>query len=176
MNVIAAVDSNWAIGKGNELLVRIPRDMKQFQQETEGKIVVLGRKTMEMLPQGKPLIGRTNLILTRNPQFQVKDAIPFSSVEETLDYLSPFSDDEIYIIGGESIYQQFLPYCTTAHLTQIDRAYDANRYFPNLEVDPNWLITADSEELTYFDIAYHFVKYERKSGTALKRPRVLPES
>lgn len=161
MNLIVAVDNNWAIGNKNELLVRIPNDHRHFREETTGKVVVLGRKTLETFPQGLPLKNRTNIILSSNPNYQVKDAVIVHSVEELLEELKKYPKEDIYIIGGESVYRQMLPYCDTAHVTRIDHVYDADSYFPNLDEDADWEITADSEEQTYFDIAYRFVKYER---------------
>jgi len=164
MNLIVAVDSNWAIGNKNELLVRIPNDHKHFREETTGKVVVLGRKTLETFPQGLPLKNRTNIILSTNPSYQVKDAIVVHSVEELLEELKKYADEDIYIIGGDSVYKQMLPYCDVAHITKIDHAYEADAYFPNLDEDPEWEITAESDEQTYFDIAYTFLKYERKKN------------
>lgn len=162
MNLIVAVDNQWAIGNKNELLVRIPNDHKHFREETTGKVVVLGRKTLETFPQGLPLKNRTNIILSANPGYRVKDAIVVHSTEELLEELKKYPEEEIYIIGGESVYRQMLPYCDTAHVTKIDHVYDADSYFPNLDKEEDWEITADSEEQTYFDIAYRFVKYERR--------------
>ena len=162
MNLIVAVDEKWGIGNKNELLVRIPADMKFFRQETTGKVVVLGRKTLETFPQGLPLKNRTNIILSSNPSYQVKDAIVVHSVEELLEELKKYDEEDIYIIGGESVYMQMLPYCKVAHVTKIDHAYEADAHFPNLDEDEAWEITADSDEQTYFDITYHFLKYERK--------------
>lgn len=164
MNLIVAVDSNWAIGNKNELLIRIPNDHKHFREETTGKVVVLGRKTLETFPQGLPLKNRTNIILSTNPSYQVKDAIVVHSVEELLEELKKYADEDIYIIGGDSVYKQMLPYCDVAHITKIDFAYEADAYFPNLDKDPEWEITAESDEQTYFDIAYTFLKYERKKN------------
>lgn len=163
MNMIVAVDNNWAIGSKGGLLVRIPNDHKNFRQETTGKVVVLGRKTLETFPQGMPLQNRTNIILSTNPDYRVKDAIVVHSKEELLEELSKYQDDEIYIIGGESVYRMMLPYCDVAHVTKIDHTYEADAYFPNLDEMDEWEITNDSEEQTYFDIAYQFVKYERKT-------------
>lgn len=164
MNLIVAVDSNWAIGNKNELLIRIPNDHKHFREETTGKVVVLGRKTLETFPQGLPLKNRTNIILSTNPSYQVKDAIVVHSVEELLEELKKYADEDVYIIGGDSVYKQMLPYCDVAHITKIDHAYEADAYFPNLDEDPEWEITAESDEQTYFDIAYTFLKYERKKN------------
>lgn len=162
MNCIVAVDENWAIGYKNELLVRIPADQKFFRQETTGKVVVLGRKTLETFPQGRPLPNRTNIIVSTKQDYQVKDAIVVHSIEELLEELKKYDTNDVYIIGGDSIYRQMLPYCDTAHVTKIDRAYEADSYFPNLDETGEWEITADSDEQVYFDLTYHFLKYERK--------------
>lgn len=164
MNLIVAVDNNWAIGNKNELLVRIPNDHKHFREETTGKVVVLGRKTLETFPQGQPLKNRTNIILSKDTNYKVKDAIVVNSLDMLLAELKKYKEEDIYIIGGESVYRQMLPYCNVAHITKIDHAYEADTYFPNLDKDEDWVITADSEEQTYFDIAYQFIKYERKSN------------
>lgn len=161
--MIVAVDNNWAIGSKGGLLVRIPNDHKNFRQETTGKVVVLGRKTLETFPQGMPLQNRTNIILSTNPDYKVKDAIVVHSKEELLEELSKYKEEEIYIIGGESVYRMMLPYCDVVHVTKIDHIYEADAYFPNLDEMDEWEITDDSEEQTYFDIAYQFVKYERKT-------------
>ena len=162
MNLIVAVDNNWAIGNKNELLIRIPNDMKHFREETTGKVVVLGRKTLETFPQGLPLKNRTNIILSRDKNYQVKDAIVVHSIKELLEELKNYPDENIYIIGGDSVYRQMLPYCDVAHVTKIDHSYEADAFFADLDADPEWEITAESDEQTYFDIAYYFLKYERK--------------
>ncbi len=162
MNLIAAVDENWAIGNQGKLLVSIPNDMKHFREETTGKVVVLGRKTLQTFPQGMPLKNRTNIILSRDEGYAVKDAVVVHSVEELLEELKQYDSGDVYIIGGESVYRQLLPYCDTAHVTKIDHAYQADAYFPNLDRDPDWEVTADSEEQTYFDIPYRFLQYQRK--------------
>ena len=162
MNLIVAADNNWAIGNKDKLLVSIPNDQKHFREETTGKVVVLGRKTLSTFPQGLPLKNRTNIILSSNPQYTVKDALVVNSLDELLEELKKYPSEDIYIIGGESVYRQMFPYCDTAHVTKIDHVYQADTYFPDLDKDPEWEITADSDELTYFDIPYQFLRYERK--------------
>ena len=162
MNLIVAVDKNWAIGYQNKLLVSIPEDMKFFRNETTGKVVLMGRKTLETFPNGLPLKNRTNIVLTRNPDYKVKGAEVCGSVEEALELISAYPPEDVYIIGGDTIYKQFLPYCDTAHVTRIDHAYMADAWFPNLEQDPEWELTGESEEKTYFDLEFSFCKYERK--------------
>ena len=164
MNLIVNVDSNWAIGYRGKLLVSIPEDMKFFRSETTGKVVVLGRKTLDTFPGGQPLKNRTNIILTRNPNYQVKGAIICHSVEEVLEELKKYNSEDVYIIGGDSIYKEFLPYCDVAHVTRTDHVYDADAWFPNLEEDQEWEITGISEEQTYFDLEFRFCRYERREA------------
>ena len=162
MNLIVAVDENWAIGKDNKLLVSIPSDMKFFRETTTGKVVVMGRKTLESFPNGLPLKNRTNIVLTRNRDYQVKDAIVVHSVPELLVKLDKYSSEDVYVIGGDSVYQELLPYCDVAHVTKINHVYAADAWFPNLDETGEWEITGESEEQTYFDLEYMFVRYEKK--------------
>ena len=163
MNLIVAVDKNWAIGKENKLRVSIPADMKFFRQETTGKVVVMGRKTLESFPGGLPLKNRTNIVLNRDKNYQAKGAVIVHTLEELLKELEKYPAEEVYCIGGESIYRLLLPYCDTAHITKIDYGYEADRYFPNLDESGEWEVAASSEEQTYFDLEYRFVKYVRKA-------------
>ena len=162
MNLIVAVDENWAIGKDNKLLVSIPSDMKFFRETTTGKVVVMGRKTLESFPNGLPLKNRTNIVLTRNRDYQVKDAIVVHSAPELLVKLDKYSSEDVYVIGGDSVYQELLPYCDVAHVTKINHVYAADSWFPNLDETGEWEITGESEEQTYFDLEYMFVRYEKK--------------
>ena len=163
MNIIVAADQNWAIGKDNKLLISIPADMKFFRTTTTGKVVVMGRKTLESFPGGQPLKKRTNIVLTRDKNYKVKDAIVVHSIEEVLEELKKYDSEDVYVIGGDSIYSQMLPYCDTAHVTKIDFAYEADSWFPNLDEDKDWVVAADSEERTYFDLEYCFKMYVRKT-------------
>ena len=163
MKLIAAVDKNWGIGKNNKLLVSIPSDMKFFRSETNGKVVVMGRKTLESFPNGMPLKNRTNIVLTRDQNYHVKDTIVVHDIPELLEELKKYPDDQIYVIGGGKVYEELLPYCNVAHVTKIDFAFEADTFFPNLDQMEEWEITATSDEQTYFDLEYSFVKYERVS-------------
>ena len=162
MNLIVAVDSNWAIGKENKLLVSIPQDMKFFRETTKGKVVAMGRKTLESFPGGQPLKNRVNVVLTTDKNYKVKDTVIVHSVEEMVEELKKYDSEDIYVIGGESIYRQLLPYCTKAYVPKIDHAYDADTYFPDLDADPEWEMTKISDEQTYFDLEYVFAIYERR--------------
>lgn len=162
MNLIAAADKNWGIGYKNKLLVSIPSDMKFFRETTTGKVIVMGRKTLESFPNGMPLKNRTNIVLTSNKDYRVKDAIIVHTLEELYKELEKYNSDDIYVIGGESVYRQLLPYCDTAYITKIDHAFQADTFFPNLDEMENWEMTQVSEEQTCFDLEYMFTKYENR--------------
>ncbi|MEY8355959.1 dihydrofolate reductase [Lachnospiraceae bacterium 54-53] len=165
MNIIVAVDKNWSIGNQGQLLVSIPGDKKLFREETTGKVIVMGRKTLESLPGKQPLYGRTNIVLTKNPDYKVKGAIVCYSLSQALEELGRYPDENCFIIGGQSIYEQFLPFCDTAHVTCIDYSYSADTRFPDLDQDPDWKMEAESEEQTYFDLCYTFRMYRRKKAS-----------
>ena len=162
MNLIVNVDKNWAIGLGSKLLVRIPQDMKYFRSMTTGHVVVMGRKTLESFPESKPLPNRVNIVLTRDQGYQAPGAVVVHSMEELKEELKKYSGEEIFVIGGGQIYRELLPLCDKAYVTKVDRAFDADVYFPDLDQDPQWKMTKVSEEQTYFDLEFTFCRYERK--------------
>ena len=164
MKAILSADRNWGIGLNNRLLVSIPSDMKFFRQTTTGKVVVMGRKTLESFPNGLPLKNRTNIVLTGNPNYSVKDAVIVHTEDELLRELEKYNSDDIYVIGGESVYRMMLPYCDTVLVTKIDRAFQADTFFPNLDEMDEWEMTEESEEQTCFDLEFTFTKYERRKG------------
>lgn len=163
MNLIVSADENWGIGSKNQLLVRIPDDMHFFREATMGKVVVMGRKTKESLPNGI-LEGRVNLVLTHDKNYQAKDAVVLHSMQELHEKLKQYDTGSVFVIGGESIYRQLLCLCDTAYVTKIDFAYNADTYFPNLDELPEWELVKESEEQTYFDIIYFFRIYKKKTG------------
>ena len=162
MNLIVAVDKNWAIGYNNDLLVSIPADKKFFRTETVGKTIIMGRKTLESFPNGQPLKDRKNIVITRKKDYNCKDVTVVHSIEEALELVKDVPTEDVYVIGGGEIYKQMLPYCNLAHVTKIDYAYRADTYFPNLEENPEWELTGISDEQTYYDLVYEFCRYERK--------------
>lgn len=163
MDLIVAVDNNWAIGNEGDLLISIPEDHKFFRNTTMGNVVVLGRKTLSTFPNGLPLKGRDNIILSRNKNYKVDGAVVVNSKEELLEKLKEYKDKEIYVIGGGSIYEMLLPYCRYAHVTKINYNYAADTYFPNLDKLENWKLVGESDEHTYFSVEYFFYKYENTS-------------
>ena len=165
MNLIVCVDAHWGIGNRGELLVSIPADKRMFKERTLGGVVLGGRKTMEGLPGGTTLAGRTNMILTHRLDYTYGDAIVVHSLEEALESLKSYSTQDIYIIGGGAVYETFLPYCDTAYVTKVDYVYEADTFFPNLDRDSDWVMTHDSEEQTYYDLEYYFTIYQRRKNS-----------
>ncbi len=163
MNLIVAVDKNWSIGNQGQLLVSIPEDKRLFREETLGKVIVMGRKTLESLPGKQPLYGRVNIVLTKNPDYKVKGAIVCHSFLEVMEELGKYQENDCFIIGGQSMYEQFLPLCNIAHVTYIDYLYNADTHFPNLDQDSEWEMTRESDEQTYFNLCYTYRLYERKN-------------
>ena len=115
MNLIVAVDEKWGIGKDGGLLAHLPEDMKYFRETTRGRTVVMGRRTLESFPGGQPLKNRVNVVLTSDKNYQVKGTVVVHTIEEMVEELKKYEDEEIFVIGGESIYRQLLPYCKTAY-------------------------------------------------------------
>ena len=143
MKAIVAADRNWGIGYQNRLLVSIPSDMKFFRQTTTGHVVVMGRKTLESFPNGLPLKNRTNIVLTANKDYAVKDAIIVHSEKELLEELKKYDTDTIYV-------------------TKIDHAFQADTFFPNLDELEDWEMTEEGDEQTCFDLEFAFTRYERR--------------
>lgn len=161
MKAILSADRNWGIGYQNKLLVSIPSDMRSFREMTEGKVIVMGRKTLESFPNGLPLKKRVNVVLTHDRSYQVKDAVIVHDKEELLEELKKYQED-IFVVGGGSVYELLLPYCDTAYVTRIDMSYQADTFFPDLDQDPEWELTEESDEQTCFDIEFTFTVYRRK--------------
>ena len=159
MNMIVAVDENWGIGKGGDQLIYIPEDLKRFKALTMGHALVLGRKTMATFPGGKPLKGRRNLVLSRNPAFHPEGAEVFSSLEELLDA----APEDAFVVGGASVYQALLDRCDTAYVTKIQAAFPADCWFPDLDRRPEWRAEGESEPMEHEGVTFRYVTY-RRSG------------
>ena len=161
MKFIAAVDKNWAIGNKGRLLVRISEDQKNFRNETMGHVVVLGRKTLEEFPGGRPLKGRTNIILSGNPEYTVDGAVVVHSLDELFVELKKYDSDDIYVIGGQTVYDALIPYCDTGIITKINEEFDADAYIPNLDKISGWEVADNrpGDDLSQYD--FSFVTYKK---------------
>lgn len=142
MNLIVAVDANWGIGCQDRLLFRIREDMKRFRALTIGKTVILGRKTLMTFPGGRPLEKRANLVLSSQSTFAADPAVICHSLDELSRKLTGVPDEDIFVIGGASVYELLLPYCETAYVTRVDRAFPADRHFPDLDSLPDWQLVS----------------------------------
>lgn len=162
MNLIVAVDKNWAIGYKNDLLVSIPEDMKFFRETTTGKVVIMGKNTLESFPNAKPLKNRINIVIALEKDYKVEGATVVYSIEEALKEAEKYDTNQVFVIGGGSIYKQMLPYVDTAYITYINHAYAADTFIPNLDASDEWYIAEESDEYTYFDLEYYFRTYKRK--------------
>ena len=158
MKMIVAVDREWGIGNKGDLLARIRADLMNFRNETAGKTVVLGSNTLATFPGGRPLKGRRNLILSATPGYAVEGAEIFADVNS----LMAEAPEDAFVIGGESVYRTLLDKCDTAYVTKIQAAYPADRYFPNLDADPNWEIAEQSEPLEEEGVRFSYVTYRKK--------------
>lgn len=160
MNFIAAVDQNWNIGRDGALLQPISADLKQFKEKTWKRVVVLGRKTLKTFPGGKPLEGRTNIILSRQQDFSVEGGIVCHSITELFSLLSSYRDEDIFVVGGGEIYNKLIPYCKTGLITKIHKSYPADTSIINLDAEQNWRIVKQEGPFHFKeDIYYSYLEY-----------------
>lgn len=164
MEFIVVVDRNMAIGCDGGLLFHVPEDLAFFKRTTMGHPLVLGRKTLESFPGGKALPGRKNLVLTRDPNYEVEGGKTLTSYKELARYLREHPDEEPFLLGGASLYHELLPYCRGGYITFLEAEADkADVHFPDLRQDENWedqgLVNKSSEDS---DIAFqvHYFKHK----------------
>ena len=145
MDIMVCIDKNNGIGKDGGLLFRIPEDMAYFRRMTVNKTVIMGRKTLESLPGGRPLENRRNIVLTRNKDSVPEGASAVSSIDELK---RAIGNDKAFVIGGESIYAMLLDYCERAYVTKVEADGNADRFFPDIRSMPNWRLAEQGEERT----------------------------
>lgn len=167
MNQIVNVNLSWGIGKGGDLLCHIPEDMRFFKEMTMGKTVVMGRKTLESFPGGKPLKGRKNIVLTRSLDKALEQTFVSPDTElifvdsiDKLFELLPKDTSEVFVIGGESIYRLLLPYCDTFYVTKNTCTAEADTFYPDLDNEPGLSLVYESEEKEHNGISYRFCTYK----------------
>ena len=166
MRAIVNVTPQWGIGKENGLLVRIRADMRRFRELTTGGTIIVGRKTLESFPNGAPLANRENIVLTRDPDFWVENALVLHDTAELQEILSLRDPDTVFVCGGEQIYRQLLPYCMDALVTLTYTSAAADRRFPNLNLLPNWILTEVGEKRSENDLRFRFLTY---TNTAVRQ-------
>ena len=159
MELIVAVDRNWAIGKDGDQLAYIPEDLKRFKALTMGHPVILGRKTLATFPGGRPLKGRRNLILSRDPAFRPEGA----EVYADLDSLLAHAPADSFVIGGASVYSLLVDRCDTAHVTKMEAEFPADTWFPDLDARPDWELTEEEGPFSFEELAYRYLTYRRRA-------------
>lgn len=162
MKAIVVVDQNWGIGKDGQLLVHLPGDLKYFKEKTLGKTIIVGRKTLESFPGGKPLPGRMNIVLTENPEYDKAQCSICNDLDELFDEIAAMDGEDIFVAGGACIYEMFLPYCDDVYVTKIQKTYDADKHFPNLDQTEGFVKTWQSDMMEEKGVQYRFEKYSRK--------------
>lgn len=158
MKCIVAVDNIFGIGKGNDLLFHIPADLKKFKEITTGKVVVMGKNTLLSLPNQQPLPNRTNIVLSTT--LHRDDCVICPSLTDLWKVLNSYNSDDIIVIGGEKVYKQLLPHCTTAYVTKVCAQESATCFFPNIDLMDNWYLTNKSPKQSYNNLEYYFCKYK----------------
>ena len=159
MKIILAVDENWGIGKDNEMLFHLKRDLAHFKELTLGNIVIMGRNTYESI--GKALEGRENIVLSKDKNYKLNDSIVFNDISPVLDFVKK-ADKEAFVIGGAQIVDLFLPYCDEAIITKICESRPADTYLHNFDCDPNFVIAEISDVFEENGIKFSYITYRRK--------------
>ena len=165
MNAFVTADSNWGISYQDSPLATIPSEKKERLKEVTGKVVVYGVKYLKELPGNLPIWGSINMIFTDGVKSNIKtspEVFSFDTADALREALREYPDEDIYIIDNEKLYREFLPDLNVIHVTKIDYEYKADAFFDNLDKNPDFVITADSDEQYCFDIVYSFLRYERK--------------
>ena len=157
MQAIVAVSQSWGIGKGGDLLFRLPSDLRRFKAMTTGHTVIMGRKTLDSLPGGKGLPHRRNLVLSRQSDFAPDRAEVIHSVEDIL----KTAEDDAFVIGGQQVYEQLLPYCARVYVTKVLSDPEAYAFFPDLDKLPGWKVASAGEMLTENGLSFQYVEYIR---------------
>lgn len=162
MNLIVAADNKWGIGRDGGLLASIPTDMKYFKDHTTGKVVVMGRKTLESMPGKRGLPKRTNYVLTTNPDYEAERCIVVNSEDELWEELSQYDPDEVFLIGGAALYNKFYRMCDRLYVTKMDADLNADTFIVNFDEDGDYAVVSESEPVSENGITFRFVVYERR--------------
>lgn len=158
LSIITAINQNYVIGRDNQLIWHIPEDLKRFKKITLGKTIVMGRKTFESLP--KVLPDRKHIVVTRDENYSTSDnrVTVIHSIKDILKYKD--SPEEVFIVGGEQIYKQLLPYCSKLYLTEIMSSENGDTYFPEFNKADYEIIEYEKHYDNY--IKYNFLTLEKK--------------
>ncbi len=167
MKAIVAVDKNWGIGKNNDLLFSIPLDMAFFREQTKGKVVVMGSKTLKSFPNSKPLKNRTNIVFHRGNEVY-EGCIVVKDLTELSEVLKNYNPDDVFVIGGGSIYKLLLEYCTEILVTKVDADGKPEVFFENLDNNKDWDCIIESEQLESNGYKFKFTTYKNNNIKTFK--------
>jgi dihydrofolate reductase len=171
MNLIVAVDLNWGIGKNGTQTVVIPEDRKHFRTLTDGSTVIVGRRTLEDFPGKKPLAGRRNIVMSRNSDLTIEGATVVATLDELFSEIAGTNPDNVFLIGGDSLFKLLYRYCKYAYVTKIIASPESDTFFPNLDIDPGWVVETKGKTKNYKGIEYAFMRYENLSPLAYEAGR-----
>lgn len=177
MKMIVVADENWGIGAKGDLLTSLPEDMKFFRETTKGNAMIMGRKTLESFPEKKPLKDRVHIIITRTPDFRAEGCEVVSNIYDAIKvYKEKYNQLDCFVVGGGSVYRQLLPYCDTAYITKIHKAFDyAEVFIDNLDKLDNWEVTEESELKKHEDIEFKFVTYKNNAVRTIDKDKMQYE-
>ena len=161
MKMIVCVAENFGIGLNNDLLFSLPPDMKFFRETTMGKVIIMGRGTLDSFPGGRPLKNRTNIVLSRDTTFEREGAVVLHSKEEVLAYTEQFDCDDVFVIGGGQIYDMFKDVCNEAVVTKVRKSVPCDTFFFNIDEDSSWYLDSESELMEHEGIKFSFCTYKK---------------
>lgn len=166
MNLIVAVSEDYGIGKDDRLLFNLPSDLKYFKEKTLNKVVVMGRRTFDSLPF-KPLKNRVNIVVTADETFYSEGVIVVHSFEELFKKLEQYDDNDVFLIGGSSIYNKLMERCRLAYITKVHKKVDADTFICNIEKKENWQEIQTGELLTENGLDFEFKVFENTNQNKL---------
>jgi len=169
MKMIFSADNNWGIGCGNKLLFHAKGDMAYFQKMTTGKTIIMGRKTLESLPNEKPLKNRVNVVLTSDEKYAVPGALVCHGLDALFETVKAYNGDDLFVIGGAEVYRLLMPYCDTAYITRFLAARPADRFMPDFDALPDWEHVSSSGEMHENGVSYRFDVYNHKQVITYER-------
>ena len=161
MQAIVAVSKNWGIGKDGKLLFSIPEDMKFFREMTTGKTVIMGRKTLDSMPGGKPLKNRRNIVISTREDYEIPGAEVVSSPAAAAVLVGELPQEDVFVIGGGEVYRAMLPFCDRALVTVVEAEPEADKFFPNLDTIEDWQLSEKGEEREHEGLKFRFCTYTR---------------
>ena len=162
MKMIVCVSEDFGIGYNGDLLFSLPPDMKFFREQTKGKVVIMGRGTLDSFPNGAPLKNRVNIVLTRDNEFAREGAEVFHSKEDILEYVKKFPEDDVFVIGGGQIYEMFKDDCNEALVTKVRKSVPCDTYFFNIDNDSSWTLSDETELMEHEGTVFSFCTYKKK--------------